>query len=238
MHQAAPSMSPDGPVPRPTHAALLRSPFLVARARLTGERELLLGCVTVQGASFRSRSGGLCGSLLIGAGMDLAQQQEQFSFAFVQAVASVAGVNTARPRVDEDSVDVHFSVHRDFLLASGMTAKFPAPQMDAQPKTCRRDILRGDGVHFPLEKKNYDDLRATTCVPRILIVVLLPKDLSDWLVQRPDELALRHSAWWMSLRGMGPTENTSGVTVTLPRTQGFCPDGLTKLLAGIAEGAL
>lgn len=36
------------------------------------------------------------------------QQKEQFSVAYVRAVAAVARVNTYKPEVDDDSVDIGF----------------------------------------------------------------------------------------------------------------------------------
>jgi len=37
--------------------------------------------------------------------MDINQQKEQFSNAYIQAVASVAGYSLYKPNVDDDSVD-------------------------------------------------------------------------------------------------------------------------------------
>ena len=38
------------------------------------------------------------------------QQMEQFSLAYVRAVAAAARIKVDRPEVDDDSVDVQFSV--------------------------------------------------------------------------------------------------------------------------------
>jgi len=38
------------------------------------------------------------------------QQKEQFSIAYVSAVAAAARVNIHDPRVDEDSIDLTFSI--------------------------------------------------------------------------------------------------------------------------------
>ncbi|HEU4428784.1 MAG TPA: DUF4365 domain-containing protein [Myxococcota bacterium] len=102
-------------------------------------------------------------------------QMEEFGEAYVRAVASVAGVTVDRPRVDNDSVDLRFSKR----LSSG---PIHAVSLEAQLKTTAADILRAGHLAFPLEMKNYDDLRpANVMVPRILIVVLVPPDTIEWL---------------------------------------------------------
>jgi len=82
----------------------------------------------------------------------------------------------------------------------------------------------------------YDDLRAeTTDIPRILVVLFLPQQTSDWLTHSADQLILKRCAFWASLRGAPSTTNTFGVTVHLPKEQVFSPDGLKDLFGRIAR---
>ena len=76
------------------------------------------------------------------------------------------------------------------------------PQIDFQAKATTRHAFGDGGIHFPLPIKNYDDLRADTRTPRILIVLLMRPDGDDsGLTQSADELCLRRCAYWLSLEG-------------------------------------
>jgi hypothetical protein len=147
------------------------------------------------------------------------QQKEQFSIAYVRAVAAVAGVKAERPEIDDDSVDIRFSI-RSIAGASA------PPLVEVQLKCTAADVLRTDGVHFPLPRKNYNELRGERTIPRYLIVVTVPPDLSEWIQQSEDELVLRKCGYWLSLANHGPTENETSVNVVLPRGQLFSPSSL------------
>ena len=89
---------------------------------------------------------------------------------------------------------------------------------------------------FHLPVKNYNDLRAETINPRILIVVSLPSDEVDWLVQNEDQMVLRRCGYWVSLRGCADTSNLTSVTVELPRSQIFNSMQLQRMMAQAAVG--
>lgn len=154
-------------------------------------------------------------------------QMEQFSLAYVRAVAASAGYQITRPEVDDDSVD------GVVMARTGNRAR-----LEFQAKATSRDVLRPDGLHFPLPIKNYDDLSADTMVPRILIVLLMPKDNNDWLNQTEEELCLRHCGYWLSLANMPPSSNTSSVTVHIPMANIFDQAQLDDLMAKADTGRL
>jgi len=68
--------------------------------------------------------------------MDLSLQEEQFSRAFVHAVASVAGLVQYRPEADDDSVDVGFA-----LRGGNGTVRSPRPE--AQLKCSSQKVRLG-----------------------------------------------------------------------------------------------
>ena len=72
-------------------------------------------------------------------------------------------------------------------------------------------------------------------MPRILVVLFLPKDQKEWLGQSAASLVLRKCAYWESLRGAPETTNSGGVTVKLPKTQKFTPDGLLALAGRLSH---
>lgn len=162
--------------------------------------------------------------------VDINQQKEQFSNAYLQAVVTVAGYCLYKPAVDDDSVDWG-------IAASGTIGRVRSPRLELQLKSTSRDILSDSELRYPLKLKNYDDLRPDEfAIPRILVVVLLSENLADWLQQSEEELCLRYGGYWGSLRGMPETQNTATVTIPLPRTNQFTPQALQSIMQLIGEG--
>ena len=149
--------------------------------------------------------------------MDLNIQKEQFSIAYLRAVAAVAGVKVLRTDVDDDSVDIGLE------RAGGC-----APKLDIQLKCTAEPLPDSGDISFPLKLKNYNDLRRPTVAPRWLVTLFVPTNCSEWLTigTPPNEILLRRCAWWTSLAGQPVVDNTSSVTVRLPRANLFTPDAL------------
>lgn len=158
-------------------------------------------------------------------------RMEEFSHAYIHAVASVVGCDVARANVDHDSVDIT-------IKKRGGEGKYKSPQIDAQVKcTSQQDIINERHISFPLKIKNYNDLREEfRCTPVILIVVLVPEEIDYWLTQDEERLALAHCGYWMSLRGYPETANTASKTVYVPRSQIFSVDELDAMMRRVSDG--
>lgn len=164
--------------------------------------------------------------------MNLDMRKEQFSRAYVQAVAACAGFSWSIPSVDEDSIDL--TLHR---RGGGGTIR--SPRLDLQLKCTAGQPSPKNVLSYSLKLKNYDDLRAVdVLVPRILVVVIVPEKLADWIEQSPQSLVLRHCAYWSSIRGMNESKNASSQTIDLPSTQVFGVQSLTDIMARVGNGGL
>ena len=164
--------------------------------------------------------------------MDLNAQKEQFSRAYVFAVAAVAGYATYTPSVDDDSIDLG-------IARKGGGATVRSPRLEIQLKCTAAATPPGPVIRFPLSRKNYDDLRdIRVLVPRILTVVLVPDDPGAWLAQSDQEMAMRRCGYWLSIRGMPDTENSISVTVEIARAQMFSVDSLRRMMDRISQGEL
>ena len=74
------------------------------------------------------------------------------------------------------------------------------PALDLQLKaTVNLDTTAGEHYRFPLKRRNYDLLREETQVPRLLIVLELPRSKHEWITITDNELILRRRALWLSL---------------------------------------
>lgn len=162
--------------------------------------------------------------------VDLGQRKEQFSIAYLHAIASVAGYRTAEPNVDDDSIDW-------CVKARGIYGRRRSPQLDLQLKCTERLPNKNGSFGFPLSEKNYSDLRGDDVhVPRILVVVFVPDDIDSWLDQSEERLLMKHCAYWVSLRDAPETSNLKRVTVRLPRTNLFTVSALGSMMQRIGDG--
>ena len=165
--------------------------------------------------------------------MDLSKRKEEFSYAYVHAIASVAGYGTTRPVVDDDSIDIQF-------LSSSKNCYTRSPRLEAQLKATAQNLLRGDHIYYPLEIKNYNDLRdSNVLVPRLLICILLLEDSpSSWLNHSEEMMSLMKCGYWMSLKGYPPRENNHTVTVQIPKNQIFNVLALNDLMENVGKKEL
>jgi hypothetical protein len=157
-------------------------------------------------------------------------RQEDFSVAYVLALASAAGVAWDIPHRDVNSCDVRFYARDD--------ENEDGPQLFVQLK-CTADGLTTSGDYpdawrYQLKASNYKQLSvAKTHPPRLLVVVRCPHEFSDWVAVSPTELLMRAEAWWVSLRGSDPLPDGQGSkTVSIPQGQVF---DTTALLANMCS---
>ncbi len=165
--------------------------------------------------------------------MDLGKRKEEFSYAYVHAIASVAGYGTSRPVVDDDSIDIQF-------LSNSKNSYTRSPRLEAQLKASAQDLVKDEYIHYPLEIKNYNDLRDTNVlVPRFLICILLSADSPLlWLNHSEEMLSMMKCGYWMDLKGYPPSENTYTVTVQIPKNQIFNVHALDDLMENVGKKEL
>ncbi len=133
--------------------------------------------------------------------MDENEQKQQLSIAYLHAVASAAGFACQTREVDDDSID-RTIVARGWLHEQ---AVYRSPKIDVQLKSFGRNPLRADenSFTFRLIRKNYDELRQPVQVPRLLVVLLLPREPELWVDQDDQRMLTRYAAYYLSLAGMG-----------------------------------
>ena len=157
--------------------------------------------------------------------MTLNLQMEQFSLAYIRAIASQAGYRIGTADPDWDSVD-------GILIADWGRR----PRIEFQAKSTRQDIMRDDHLRFRLDMDNYNQLRMNATIPRILIVLRMPDEKHQWINQTEDELCLRHCAYWVSLLGHPAVPNTTNITVRLPLSNVFSGPQLHALMHKVERG--
>jgi hypothetical protein len=158
--------------------------------------------------------------------------QEAFSRAYVHAVAAKAGLIFTLPGAD---IGIDVCLHT--VTARGRCYGPGTAQLDLQVKSTTRPIFRDGQLLYDLEVKNYDDLRVPDPLcPRMLVVVVLPAEESQWLSQSPEELTLRRCAYWLGLAGAEPTDSTTTRRVALPLTNLFAVPALQEMVSRLERG--
>ena len=149
------------------------------------------------------------------------QNEESLSKAYAHAVAARAGYTTAVYEHDMDGVDIR--------IQAGCAMR---PAIELQLKaTINLGVPDNEGYfHFPLRRRNYDNLIIATQTPRYLVVLDLPREESEWMAISDQELILRRRAYWLDLLGEDETENQTSVTVRIPQFNVFDVDSLRDLM--------
>ncbi|NES74382.1 MULTISPECIES: DUF4365 domain-containing protein [unclassified Okeania] len=163
--------------------------------------------------------------------MHITQQQEQFSNAYLRAVATVAGYSLSKPDVDDDSID--WSIHK-----RGGNGTIRSPRIELQLKCLLRDNpINSEGIKYDLKVKNYNELiPENVLVPRILVVVVVPRLPESLLTQSDEQTILKYCAYWISLRGKPPTDNNTTVRVNIPQKNRLTVNKLSQLMEIVASG--
>ena len=159
-------------------------------------------------------------------------QKEGLSLAYVKALAARAGFSTSVPVPDRDSVDLR-------IMAGGRRR----PALDLQLKATT-DLGEPEAglLRFRLPAKNLHDLSIETQTPRLLVVLELPRDESQWLTVTREELVLRRRAYWLSLQrleqGHDDVVDRQRVTVHIPEDNVFDVDALQTLMERSRSGEM
>ncbi len=168
-------------------------------------------------------SGALYGEL------DPNECRQQLSYAYVHAVATAARCHLNRPSVDYQTIDATVG-------QTGRHSRIEMPKVDLQLKCTSKGVLKDQYLHYQLEKKYYDALRSTMRGDDIILVVMLvPTEIEDWLLQAEPSLILHKAAYWISLRDAPPILSESK-TVKIPRSNVFNVEQLLEILGRIGSG--
>lgn len=166
--------------------------------------------------------------------MYITHKKEQFSVAYICALAAQLGFNHSQPEVDDESVDIEFIGN---YSRQDPNIKSWNPHLEVQLKCTKNGPQADNFLHFPLPKKNYDDLRdARRSSPAYLIVLHVPDNENDWIIENTDDITLKYNAYWYSLKNQPAVDNTTTVTVKIPKTNRLTKDSFKNLMDNSSLG--
>ncbi|MEO7886643.1 MAG: DUF4365 domain-containing protein [Polaromonas sp.] len=164
--------------------------------------------------------------------------EAELSYAFLHAVASHAQATCrqAERLSDNRGIDVQLTSWGPFPPGAKKEVDLKI-QLKATIST-PADL--GTHLSYSIKKTSqYDDLRAVGAyaVPRILVVLFLPVEEHNWLDVTEHSLALKKSAYWVSLSGAAAV-TTASATVHIPKTNLLTSSALRTIFAELSQGRL
>ncbi len=159
-------------------------------------------------------------------------RKAELSYGCVHAIASKAGYTIQNIRLDIDSIDMT-------IKSVGADGTSKRPTIDVQLKCSTPKIVTDNEIRFPLKLKNYNDLiDSHRLTPQILIVMIVPEQIDEWMEISTQEILIRHCCYWKSLRGMKATTNSTSVTIAIPTDQIFTASALSEMMKRVNSGGL
>lgn len=166
--------------------------------------------------------------------IDFKKQLERLQRAYVAAVIAAAGCSILQPDHD-DGTDLMLK-HRSASHTKGSDAF-----LEVQLK-CTSSVSSGGNAKgvFPvlLENERFKLYAANDqSVQKIVVGMIAPHDVGDWVAASDDLMELRHCCYWVSIRGKSVTGKAKS-TVHLPIAQRFDDQALGKIMTTIGSGGV
>ena len=160
--------------------------------------------------------------------------KEALSIAYIQAICGMAGC-----LYSTDAKDYWFDITiKDVVKGQDGKCCPSGYNLDIQVKATTDYEINDGHVKYRLRNKNYNDLAdSNPGTPRILVVLILPENKNDWLLQNIESLALKKCAYWMCLKGQGIRQNAdSSTTIKIPLSNIFSVSKLCEIISLIKNG--
>ncbi|GAA4697846.1 DUF4365 domain-containing protein [Phytohabitans rumicis] len=155
--------------------------------------------------------------------------------AFIYALASAAGLCSARPAPDYDGIDWQ-------IAHPGPKGALRSPKIELQVKTCSAPVERDDCWRYRLLVRHYNLLAGPGFqVPRHLALVIVPESAEHYAHCGPESMLLSHAGYWLSLADheVLPEDDESPKTVAIlvPKRNLLTVETLSALVSGDLKGA-
>jgi Domain of unknown function (DUF4365) len=162
--------------------------------------------------------------------------EAELSYAYLHAVATRGGFACEYAGRHLDGAGVDATLYEDgrFLAPDSAYRSF-ALQVQLKA-TIGEPAERDNRFSHELTIPHYDKLRDTRItIPRVLVVLFLPREPAQWLLHSEDGLIARRCAYWACLTAAPASVNKTSQTVYLPRTQVLSVEGLTALMTRLSR---
>lgn len=158
-------------------------------------------------------------------------RMEMLQDSYLTAVAASAGCTMAKPEPDDGI---------DWTLSHRSQSHLQDDQVDLKVQL-KSTSLTGAApesgfVSVQLSNRRFESLaKKRVIVHRIIVAMIIPEDVADWIEATHDYLSLRHCAYWRNIAGELPTGRTESV-VRVATSQIFDDVSLCGIMERIGKG--
>jgi len=155
--------------------------------------------------------------------------ESELSYAYLHAVASKAGLNCRVENRHGDNYCIDAQI--DYFAPIPGTWRTDVTLRIQLKATVNRGAETDAHISYTFKGiEQYDLLRKDSGgAHRILIVLFLPKDETEWLKINSEELLLKQAAYWVSLYGAPVSQNETSQTIYIPKANLLTPESLVAL---------
>lgn len=161
--------------------------------------------------------------------------QAGLSYAYVQAITYRAGFISIRTNGDDDLDSVDITIKGKGQLEPSSILRSPSIEIQVKATYVPDFTQEDDSFSYQLNKKNYDDLRGNTHIPRLLVIFVMPRDKTQWITHSEEKLITRKCAYWYSLKGLQDIGDQQSKTLHIPTSNTFSSDSLVELMKKVAR---
>lgn len=157
---------------------------------------------------------------------------EQLQFAYLEAVAAAAGCNVLTPIYDEGvDVEVHHSNPCHHAIPERKA------RLEVQLKATSGSAANGCVAARMSAKRFREFALADPYVPRIVVIMRLPRRQEHWVFADHRALGIFHLAYWVNLAGRPiPPDDQKFVTVHAPNCNVFDDVSLAQIMERVGRG--
>ena len=127
--------------------------------------------------------------------------KEQLSISYLRAIASYLGseLQIHGPLIDDEGIDVTIRPPQSRFLNCVNTK----PTIDVQMKCTSNPKFdsSGDNVLFNLDRRIFSRMQIEGVSPLLLMVMILPEDIDEWVYNTDDGLIMKREMLWYSAVG-------------------------------------
>ncbi|WP_328992199.1 DUF4365 domain-containing protein [Kribbella sp. NBC_01245] len=157
---------------------------------------------------------------------------EVLQVAYLHAVAAAAGCTLGSVAPDRGIADWtvgHISEEHTADTESTIKVQLKSTHQVAPSPS-------GDFWSITLENEHIAKLaQQPVTLPRILVAMILPREIDDWVGVSSDFMTLRHCAYWANLAGTTPSGQGRS-NVRIPTANVFDVAGLCSIMATVGRG--
>lgn len=71
--------------------------------------------------------------------------------------------------------------------------------------------------------------------PQILIIVVVPDKIDEWINISEQETKFKKCAYWISLEGYKESSNKTSITIEIPRKNLLTPESISRIIQDAAD---